>query len=974
MKLSQLCTLTAYETGESIVMVDSYCQRAKELGYDFVAVCDSTLRSYPSFSDAANKYGLKPVFGYKTLLKSSKFVPYKIYLYIKNEDGYLNLCKILSLKKKVLTLDDLKEYSSGLKLVIQADNEGYYQQGFLSDISPDVLTVSKIFQSHFAFGITLENSFDIKDSNVLYDYVLINGYKVIPFPVVRYLYKKDEEMLEILKAGLDKKTLDVCHEEGPNFLLSLNALKTIYREEDYQTLDDFLSDIDFEFFKKRGELIKFEDDDSILKENAIAGLKKRLSVDVIPDNYQKRIDYELSVIKDMNFSSYFLLVSDYVRYAKEQDIKVGPGRGSASGALVSYAISITDVDPIKYDLSFERFLNPKRKTMPDIDIDFDGTRRDEIAKYLEQKYGFAHVSTIRTYTTLKAKSALALVGTALAVPEGRIKKMTSCIRNQSNNFDDALDDSYQGRKLKSILSDEYYLNIWNKAKRLYGLIVGTSVHAPGLIISKSKISSSCPREDGNLGTVEYEYAYMERLGFLKVDILSLPTLSYIREIEERIIKSGKQLPSLEDNLDDKDTFDTLNSLALQNIFQLEKSPGMSDAINVIKPKCFKDLAAILALYRPGPMGYIKTYADRKNGREKVVYADNRLEPILKDTYGIMVYQEQVMQAVMTLASFSAGDADLFRRAISKKDIKKMNAYKDEFIKGCLANSINEDKALKIYADIEKFANYGFNKSHAYSYAMLTYRLLYYKTHYPLEFYTVSFKENSFASETSLSLIRELNKKKIRIHLPNINSSDSDEIVIDGTILYPPLSVINGLDHTLKDNIVKEREKGPFLSFYDFCLRLYKFIGERDKRSMVSLIEAGAFDSLCKNRIQMETMLDKYLGFASLSFSVEKIPPITGEDNDYGRKLAQEKAKIGLILSKKLSSISYREYYKTLVVTDTSRYEFDHILIADDEAKSYQLQVEKKEDIKKYDIILVDANFRREGRIYPNDIIIAKKEK
>lgn len=973
MNLYQLCTTTAYEIGNSVILPDSYAKRAQELGYNSIAVTDDNIRCYPSFADACSECGIRPIFGLKITLSSSKTYPYKGYLYIKDEEGYKNICYLLSTKEKVIGIDFLKYHHEGLKLVIQADNDNFFQDYFLTTISKDVFAYRKIFKDDFAFGITINSKEDKEDAITFYTYCKNNEYKVLAFPEIRYLLKPESKKLDLFKAGINKEHY-VEKEDGPYFLLSEKALTAIYRECDIEECEDFFKDCIFQFFIKRGNLITFDDEDETLKKEAYNGLKERFG-SAIKQEYLGRLEYELSVIKEMKFSSYFLLVKDYVSYAKRNDIKVGPGRGSAGGSLVAYALSITEIDPIKYDLSFERFLNPKRKTMPDIDIDFDDEKRNKVVEYLVKRYGESHVCTIRTYSCLKPKSALKLIGPALSVQENRIKEICRFIPDNAKTFEEALNDnSWSSRKLKELLSDTYYQDLVNKAKGLLKLPVNLSFHAPGVIVSKDEIYLTCPRENGQFGTVEFEYPYMERLGFLKVDILSLSNLTFIKKIEDEIVKSDKSIPNIENNLNDEETFNTLNRLDLAEIFQLDATIGMKQTIQQVKPRQFTDIPAILSLYRPGPKDYISLYADRKNGVKKITYSDSRLEPILKETYGIMVYQEQVIKAVQVLASFSASDADLFRRAISKKNIAKMEMYKEQFLEGTKKNGINKDKALEIYQDIEKFANYGFNKSHAYCYSMITYRLLYYKTHFFEEFYRVAFRENSLSSIGGYNLIKEITKKKIHFHVPNINHSLKDDILFDCDKVYLPFKAVSGIDDDLIDIIIEERNNGLFVSFYDLIKRIESKTNKNNRRTLLNLIMAGGLDELSKNRKAMEEHMNQYFDFAKMSFPDEMIPDLEDVKEDIGERLAEEKSKLGMIFSKSLSSIAKKEGFKTLIITDTSKVDYDHTVTASSEAADYQIRLTKEEVLKKNDIVLVDADFDTKFKtIKPNKIILCRKE-
>ncbi len=960
MEYIQLSATTAYEFSHSILSPESYAKRATELGYSAIAVTDDTIRCFPSFEKACQKNGIRPIFGLRCSLLSSLGKPYSGYLYIRNETGYHNLLALMENGKSFGTAL-LSKHHEGLFLLLQADSEVFFHEYFLSSISPDVFAYQKIFGQDFGFGITLRCKEDREEAPVFYEYCDRNSYPVFPFPEVKYLTKKDGLLFHLYQSGM-KKERYAESEEDPYFLLSPNTLESLYRKEDIERMETVFSTFSFSFLQKRGSYIHIEGDKEKLRAKAEEGLKRRGKES---DEYQKRLDYELSIIESMDFSSYFLLVEDYVSFARRSGIKVGPGRGSAGGSLVSYCLGITDIDPILYDLSFERFLNPKRKTMPDIDIDFEDDRRNEVVRYLENRYGEDKVSTIRTYVTLKPRSALNLIGPALGIQDNRIKKITSLIQDNAKTFEEAIDQSWKGKRLAELLKDPYYRDFVEKAKGLLSLPVNTSFHAPGVILSEEKISKECPREHLDSGTVEFEYHYMEEMGYLKMDILPLSTLTFIKDIESRIQQSGENVPSIEDHLDDEKTFILLNKLHLGSIFQLDATIGMAETIKEVKPKRFSDIPAILALYRPGPKDYIPTYAKRKNKMEPVVYADKRLEDVLKETYGIMVYQEQVMKSLMVLAGFSAGDSDLFRRAISKKNISKMKEYQGEFLKGCKKNGIDEEKAMKIYQDIEKFANYGFNKSHAYSYAFLTYQLLYYKAHYPKAFYASAFHQHAFSSVTGINMMKEIREMGLHFHLPDLAHSDKEDIVFTEEFVYLPFSAISSADKKIIDILIEERDKKAFDSFYNVLLRLQKRLADYDNRSLIPLIDAGVFDFLNKNRTGLKNHLSQYHDFAKMSFEESMLPEIEEEKGNPGLTLLYEKARVGLILSRKISSLGKKAGYETFLVGDTSYLESEHMLTVESETKSYLVVLPESIPAKKGDLLLLpsDTNFYQK-RIYP----------
>ncbi|MFA6829195.1 MAG: DNA polymerase III subunit alpha [Bacilli bacterium] len=971
MKYYQLNTNTSYDFSKSTILPDEYCSRAKELGYEGVGFADPLLYSFPSFYSACLKHSLTPIGGLRIVLASSDTHPINAVLYILNEKGYLNLCSLFSKSKSEYGIDDLKAIHEGLALVIETDSD-FFDSLFQKLISPLLTHYRKIFEESFYLGISIYDDKDRENISSLYDFADKLQYQILVFPKVKYLRKTDAYKTTLLSKAYNKeKAFDIAN-EGPNFLLSPKALDQIYREKDLQSTSDFVNQIHFNFFTKRGKLISFDNDKEVLFDKTHTGLKERMGED-IPSCYQERLKYELEVIDKMNFNSYFLLVSDYVSFAKSVKIKVGPGRGSAGGSLVSFSLGITDLDPLKYHLSFERFLNPKRQTMPDIDIDFEDDRRNEVVAYLKKKYSPEHVSEIVTFQTLKPKSVLNLIAPALGFNELRLKKLTSSISGKADDFRQALLDPFFGPRFRKLIEDPYYHEIVEKAKGLIGLPINNSIHAAGVIISEDPIFKCCPVSNQTVGTVGYEYPYMEKLGYLKCDILGLSNLAFISSIENRIRQSGKKLENPADHLDDTKTFKILNSLSLSFIFQLE-SRGMKETVKTIEPTTFSDIASIIALYRPGPMAYIKTFSDRKHHLIKTTYATELLHPILEETYGIMVYQEEVMEALKAVAGFSSSDADLFRRAISKKNKDIMSEYKKQFLIGAGEKGIDNETAENIYKDIEKFSDYGFNKSHAYCYAMIVFTLLYYKANYPQEFYDVALNFTSLNNDKFVDIGVELKNLGYTIMAPDINISQAENLVFANGKAFLPLNCITSLDKKAINELISNRNSMPYTSFYNFISRNLTSIDPKNTKTITAMIECGVFDSLSKGRKALKDNLSTYLGFAKMGFEESTLLPLDLNDEDLGERLNYEKASLGIILSTRMSKIEFKPGYKTLIVSDESSYDMNQTIKAVSENQEYVIQLDPKEKPEKNSFILVKAEFRKKGRTYPIDVILLGKRK
>ena len=957
MKYIQLNTITSYSFSKSLIKPDTYCLKGKELGYSALGFADDNVYAYPSFATECIKNNLAPIFGYRIKISSSQTHPLNAVIYILNEEGYLNLLKLLQNKKEIYGLDDFKNCHHGLVIVFETEGGDYFEPLFQNLVSPLILKYKKIFEDNLYLGITLNNSEDKENVKEIYSFASTTSTKTIAFPRVCYLKKSDAYSLSLYKAGYEKQVLNNdVEKDGPNFLLSTKNLSSLYREEDLQNAEDLLNNITFDFFKKRGELIHFDNDSAILKEKSFDGLKKILNVDKLDDVYESRLNYELDVISKMNFSSYFLLVSDYINYAKNSNIKVGPSRGSAGGSLVAYALKITELNPIKYNLSFERFLNPKRQTMPDIDIDFEDSKRQDIISYLKRRYGEDRVVEIITFSTLKPRSVLNLIGPALSFSENRLKKITNAIPAYCSTFEEALNDKYNGYRFRRILEDPYYKELVNKATSLLSLPINTSIHASGILVNNNPIYLTAPLSGGCKGSSEFEYAYMEQLGYLKVDILGLSNLSFISSIEDKIKKNNKTIPNVQDVLDDELTFKALNDLDVAYIFQLE-SKGMQETISEIKPSTFSDIASLIALYRPGPKDYIHLFAQRKHQKVEIEYQVDSLKPVLNETYGIMIYQEEVMEALKVVANFSASDADLFRRAISKKKKSVMDSYKEKFIQGCKDNNIPTEKAESIYSDIEKFSDYGFNKSHAYSYALIVYQLLFYKAHYPVEFYQTCLANTSLSSDKFISIGQELKKRNYKIEQCSINNSLLEEANFIDNSVYLSFSEVSSINRSLIQKVIEERNRnGKYISFYDFLKRNIDSISKNDIKGLNSMIEAGVFDELYIGRNALKENLSTYISFLKNGFDENSIPSLEIKDEDLGERLNQEKDALGIILSTRLSNIIYKQGFKTLIVCDTSNLEVNNTIKATSENKVYTIKVTGGEKYQKNEFILLKAEF------------------
>ena len=591
-----------------------------------------------------------------------------------------------------------------------------------------------------------------------------------------------------------------------------------------------------------------------------------------------RLNAELDIIEKMGFAGYFLIVQDFINFAKENKIAVGPGRGSATGSLVSYALGITDIDPLKYNLLFERFLNPERVTMPDIDIDFCYRKRRLVIDYVKEKYHQDHVAQIITFGTMAPKAAIRDVSRVLGVAYAESTRLANLIPGELNiTLDKALATSRELKK--SYAENEQTRRIIDLAKKLEGMPRHASVHAAGIVISKLPLTDYLPTQIiNNILVTQFDKDKIEELGLLKMDFLGLRTLTIIEDTVTALKDRGINIDVTKIPLDDKLTAQMLIRGDTGAVFQME-SPGMTKLVKDLKPTCFEDLIPTIALYRPGPLGshMIKDFVDGKHGLRKVTYLHSKLEPILRETFGVILYQEQVMQIVQALAGFTLGQADLLRRAMAKKKASILIAQKENFLKGCVSNGVEKFLAEKIFGLLEHFAGYGFNKSHSAAYAWLAWQTAYLKAHFPAEFMAATL--SSVMDSDKIAVYVELARRMgLKILPPDINSSGVRFRAFGDKIFFA-LSAIKTLGESAIEGVVKVREYGKFTSLADFCNRVQ--LTNFNRHSLENLIKCGAFDKINGNRQAFISSLEK-------TVSVCRIKNVADYDEKLGDAINSEK--------------------------------------------------------------------------------------
>ena len=800
----------------SMIKIDELIKVAKENNLKALTITDNNMYGVLDFYKACKNNDIKPIIGLEITIEEVKFV-----LYAMNYDGYKNLIKITTLLSDNLSLNDLTNLSENILCIVPYKSRKLYNN------------LKKIYEYIFIGYNDEKEKEKIKSSNKVY------------MGEILCLKKDDEEYLKYLYAIKEGKTVKEIDDFNGVSLLPIIGIG----EENNDKICS-LCNLEIKF---HNDLMPVIDDDAyeLLKQKCMDGMRKIFGSSA-PKKYISRLKYELKVINDMGFCNYFLIVWDYVKYAKDNGILVGPGRGSAAGSLVSYLLNITTIDPVKYDLLFERFLNPERITMPDIDIDFEDLRRNEVINYCIEKYGSKRVVPIITFSSLGPRQVIKDVGRVLEIDSGKIDSFSKLLDPKLS-----LINNYKEKKVRIYLEDNSELKIVYKiGLKLEGLKRQTSVHAAGIVMSKCDLDEVIPlNKHHDFYTTGYDMTYLEEIGLLKMDFLGIANLNLI----SNILKEIDGLTFDEIPLDDKKTIDLFKRGDTKGIFQFEKD-GMISFLKKLKANSFDDITSAIALYRPGPMQNINSYIGRKEGKEKIDYIHPDLEDILKPTYGIIIYQEQIMLIAQRMASYSFAEADLLRRAMSKKKEDILLGERTKFIERCVKNGYTLEKSNEVYDLILKFASYGFNKSHSVGYGVVAYKMAYLKANYTTIFLKNLLSSAINSSSKTMEYIYECKLNKINVILPDINHSVDNYIIYKGDILYP-LNNLKGISTEVTKQILKERSREPFKDIFDFVRRVYK--RAVTTKVISNLILAGAFDRLGYNRKTLITNLEVILNYGEL---------------------------------------------------------------------------------------------------------------
>ena len=893
---SHLNIHSEYSILDSIVKIDNLAEKTKQHGYESLALTDSSnLFGFMKFYKSIRAQNIKPIAGAEinhVKDSSSHHEHANFTLLAKNKIGYKNLIKIISKSQiegknsglPVVESAWLSEYSKGL-IALSGGFRGHIGKSVLDNNEELFLKRIKYFQKIYGEDFVLEISRINRPQEDLYnDFILSKagelGIPVVATNEVRFINKEDYEAHETR----------VCIQNGE--VLSDSKRSRIYFEDQYflspDEMNEKFSDIPevlgnaYEISKKCNLEVEtgiyvLPDFETPFKKTASEHLIET-SKDKLKDKiehlseqdknkYLERLDFELDVISNMGYSGYFLVVSDFVNWAQENNVPVGPGRGSGAASLVAYCLGITGIDPLKYGLLFERFLNPDRISNPDFDIDFCKDGRDRVIDYVTQKYGKKAVAQICTFGTMAARAVVRDVARAQGKSYGLADKLAKMIPfSPDMTLEKALESNDLKRALKT---DEQAGEIFDMARKLEGIIRNVGKHAAGVVIAPSEINDFSPLyldETTDTLATQFDMKDIELVGLQKFDFLGLRTLTIIKEALHLINKKRESLDldliEIDQiDLEDRQTFELLQSGLTTAVFQLE-SRGLKEYLVKIKPSSFEDIISVVALYRPGPLdaGMVDTFIKRKNGSEKTDYlGDKDIEKVLKNTYGVIVYQEQVMQLAQEYSGFSLAQADLLRRAMGKKIPEEMERQRPEFINGALKRGKIERAAEGLFDQIQTFAGYGFNKAHSAGYGLIAFQTAWLKAHYPVEFLSAALSSDMDDSERVRMLLDDCKNFEIEILKPDINVSHFNFSTSgDNDILFG-LGAIKGLGKGAIENIISEREQRPFENLYDFCSRVN--LSKVDKRGIEPLIKSGAMDSFSTSRKAMLESLEDAMKYA-----------------------------------------------------------------------------------------------------------------
>tara|TARA_B100000242_G_scaffold207296_1_gene150404 strand:+ start:2852 stop:6265 length:3414 start_codon:yes stop_codon:yes gene_type:complete len=883
---------TQYSICEGAIKIDDLAEYCKNNKIKSLGLADSyNLCGALEFSEKLSKVGTQPIIGTQINVKNNNILG-KITLYAKNENGYKNLTKLSSLsyltsketEEPACELTDLTANSNDL-ILLTGNHRDFFGKLFHANKIKDIEKILNLLKKNFSNRIYIEIQRHSESSETNFENYILDISKSLNIPLIAsqdvfYINKEMYEAHDVLICIGNKSFVEDDNRlklSNHHYLKNHNDLVKLYSDIPEALENNYNFHLRFSFKLKRSKPIlpsianKNSNTPEIeLTKQAEAGLENRIKNFIIKKNsmdenkirsiYTQRLRHEINIINSMDYASYFLIVSDYIKWAKANSIPVGPGRGSGAGSLVAYSLDITDLDPIEYDLIFERFLNPDRISMPDFDIDFCEEKRDQVFEYLKTKYkdGVAHIIT---FGKLKARMALRDVGRVLGLSYGhvdRLCKMVPFDPSRPLTLQESIDR--EPRFQEEIKKNIKVQKLLELSLKLEGLNRNMATHAAGVVIAGDKLSEQFPLyvdHSSNLilPSTQYDMYSSENAGLVKFDLLGLKTLTVIDKTLKRLKAKNVNLDISKINQNDEKVFSLLSTGETTGLFQLE-SAGMREAIKQMRPNRFDDIIALVALYRPGPMSNIPIYNDCKNGNKEPDYIHPTLKEILKPTYGIIIYQEQVMQIAQILAGFTAGEADILRRAMGKKKKAELDRQKERFINGAIKNGIAKEVANFVFTKIEPFAQYGFNKSHAAAYALIAYQTAFLKTYYKEDFIAATMTTELTNTSKLREFVEELKRLKVEIIRPSINECFAEFKAVEGKIYYG-LGAIKNVGFEAISNIVREREKnGKFESLENFIKRVDA--KDVNKLQLEGLTKAGAFDEFEKDRNKIFVSIPKII--------------------------------------------------------------------------------------------------------------------
>ena len=887
-----LRTLSSYSLSESTLKIKNLVNLAKKNQMPAIAITDNNnMFGVFEFSKECVNNNIQPIIGttinFLDVVINNNIS--QITFLVKNEIGYRNLLELSSLSHLRnsnnigIYLSDIKNYSEGLICYVGGEFNPILllnNEKRKKEIIHLIKNFKEIFKNNFLFEIQRINNRHIDEFEN--DFIKLSKEFDIPLigtNNIKYADKDDFSAHDALLCVAQKTTINSSQRNTSNeniYFKSSEEMNVNFKDIPEITKNNYNVALSCNFFPEstKPKLPEFENNlnlsaEDYLLQSSRQGLNKKI-LDINKKNknlYIDRLNYENEIIIRMGFAGYFLIVADFVNWAKSKSIPVGPGRGSGAGSLVAWSLGITDLDPLKYDLLFERFLNPERVSMPDFDIDFCQTRRDEVIDYVNNKYGSDCVAHIITLVTLASRAAVRDIGRVLEVPYGEVDSFAKLIPfNPSNPL--TLSESIKSEKSlqERISNDERISNIIEVSLKIEGTHRHASTHAAGVVIGHEKLSKVVPLykdQNTNTNATQFSMKYVEEAGLVKFDFLGLTTLSIIDDCVKLIKKDDINFLIDEIPLNDSKTYNQLSKGDTVGIFQLE-SNGMGSVLRQLQPDRFEEIIAVVALFRPGPMDNIPSFCNRKHGREEINYIHLLLKDVLKETYGIIVYQEQVMQIAQVLSNYSLGEADLLRRAMGKKIQKEMDMQKSRFIEGAIKNNLSKKEASKIFDLVDKFAGYGFNKSHAAAYALIAYQTAYLKANFPHEFITATLNYSIDRTDKIILLKQEIERLNITFLKPDINYSNSlfsIENVDNIKCIRFGLGAIKGVGIKSISSMIKERnQNGKFINIIDFMNRVNSDI--INKRQLEKLIQAGAFDSIEPNRSKLFLNVPRFVDLFS----------------------------------------------------------------------------------------------------------------